>query len=165
MNKKYPQFIVLVWFVTVGIFLGAASSASAGVVIADLENALMCKCDDECGKVMINCTCDTSKETRQDFRKKLESGLTVEQVIQVYVDKYGETVLSAPTKSGFNLTAWLTPFAAILGGGLGIRKVVQAWLRKNGSTAPSSREEKDGSSATAGKYSRQLQDELDKIEL
>lgn len=145
--------------------LGVSATASAGVVIADLENALMCKCDDECGKVLINCTCDTAKETKKDFRKKLESGLTVEQVIQVYVDKYGETALSAPTKSGFNLTAWLTPFAAILGGGLGIRKIVQAWLRKNRSPLSPVHKKGDNTPASTGRFSRQLQDELEQIEL
>lgn len=136
--------------------------ASAGVIISDLENALMCKCDDKCGKVVINCTCDTAKKTREDFRKKLESGLTVDQIIQAYVDKYGETVLSAPSKSGFNLTAWLTPFAAILGGGMGIRKIVQAWLRKN-RTSPAG--ESEGVSKTSGgKLSQRLQSELDTIE-
>lgn len=159
MTKTCSRLIILASFIA-GVFV-AVPFAAAGVVIADLENALMCKCDDKCGKVVINCTCDTAKETRKDFRKKLESGLTVEQVIQVYVDKYGETVLSAPSKSGFNLTAWLTPFAAILGGGLGIRKIVQAWLRKT--RVPPSREKADG--PEAGKLSKKLQNELDKIEL
>ena len=139
------------------------TSALAGVVIADLENALMCKCDDKCGKVVVNCTCDTAKETREDFRKKLQSGLTIDQVIQVYVDKHGETVLSAPSKSGFNLTAWLTPFAAILGGGLGIRKIVKSWLQKN-RVSPSS-ERECGDEVTTEKLSRRLQNELEKIEL
>ena len=75
--------------------------------MANLENALMCKCDDKCGKVLINCTCDTSKETRKVLMSKLKSGLTVDQIVQQYVDKYGETILSAPTKSGFNLSAWI----------------------------------------------------------
>lgn len=143
--------------------------ASAAVVISDLENALMCKCDDKCGKVMINCTCSTSDKTRADFRKKLESGLTTEQVIQIYVDKYGETVLSAPTKTGFNLTAWLTPFAALVGGGLGIRKIAQTWLSKNRKgnkdEKEEGQEEKGSSEPISGEYSKRLEKELDKLEL
>ncbi|MEE9258168.1 MAG: cytochrome c-type biogenesis protein CcmH, partial [Nitrospinaceae bacterium] len=100
------------------------SPASAAAVLADLENALMCKCDDKCGKVLINCTCSTAGETRAEFTKLLESGLTVEQIIQAQVEEYGETVLSAPTKDGFNLTAWVTPFGALIIGGLGIRKIL-----------------------------------------
>ncbi|MFQ5717325.1 MAG: cytochrome c-type biogenesis protein CcmH [Nitrospinales bacterium] len=148
-------------------WLSAVSPARAAVVIADLENALMCKCDDECGKVMINCTCDTSQKTREDFRRHLESGLSVEQVIQIYVDKYGETVLSAPTKSGFNLTAWIMPFVAILGGGWGIRQIARTWLKKNSSAPPSpaGKNNPEKPAPASGKYSQQLQDELGKIEL
>ena len=159
-------------FISTWIFSGFmfffAFSASAAVVITDLENALMCKCDDKCGKVMINCTCSTSDKTRADFRKKLESGLTVEQVIQIYVDKYGETVLSAPTKTGFNLTAWLTPFAALVGGGLGIRKIAQAWLNKGRKKELRINEEiEDNKSPDVipSKYSKMLKKELEKLEL
>lgn len=160
-----PTFLALFaagWFLAIMV-----SSAQAGVIITDLENALMCQCDDKCGKVMINCTCDTAKETREDFRKHLQSGLTVDQVIQIYVDQYGETVLSAPTKTGFNLTAWLTPFAALIGGGFGIRKILRTWIRKKPSTVDVADKEdsREEPTLTAGKFSKQLQSELDRIEL
>jgi cytochrome c-type biogenesis protein CcmH len=135
--------------------------------MADLENALMCKCDDKCGKVLINCTCDTSKETRKTLMSKLESGLTVDQIIKQYVDKYGETVLSAPTKSGFNLSAWITPFAALVIGGFGVRKVIQSWVRP-GQTEKDAEESGEESASEAeppsGKYSKRLKDELDRLD-
>ena len=147
-------------------FLGLTSPLNAATQMANLENALMCKCDDKCGKVMINCTCDTAKETREDFRQKLASGLTVEQVVQVYVDKYGETVLSAPSKSGFNLTAWITPFAALIVGGFGVRKIIRSWIQK--AVAVSDQPQEDSESkpqdADSGKYSNRLKDELDRLE-
>ena len=43
--------------------------------------------------------------------------MSEEQIIQSYVDQYGETVLSAPPRKGFHLTAWILPFAAFLIGG------------------------------------------------
>ena len=61
----------------------------------------------------------------------LDSGLTVEQIIKSQVDEYGETVLSAPTKFGFNLTAWVMPFMALIAGGVGIRKILYTWVGKN----------------------------------
>ena len=36
---------------------------------------------------------------------------------RVFRSKYGEKILSAPTTQGFNLLAWIMPFAAILAGG------------------------------------------------
>lgn len=157
--RHYLLILAAVWLLALPLAAFAASQ------MADLENALMCKCDDKCGKVLINCTCDTSKETRKTLKAKLESGLTVEQIIQQYVDKYGETILSAPTKKGFNLSAWIMPFAALVIGGLGVRKVIQSWTKpeKAAEAAP----EEKGSPAPdtgSGKYSRKLQDELDRLE-
>ncbi len=143
--------LVTVWSVSV------VGVAHGGALLKDLENALMCQCDDKCGKVLINCTCDTSDETRRRLVKRLESGLTVEQIIQAYVDKYGETVLSAPTKTGFNLTAWVTPFAALVVGGFGVRKVIRSWTRKDD-------EDDDPPPGNPSGYSSRLQNELDKLE-
>ena len=156
--KVLMGLLMLVW-----ISVGQVSIVGAGALLQDLENALMCKCDDKCGKVLMNCTCSTADKTRANFSKMLESGLTVEQIIKMQVDEYGETVLSAPTKFGFNLTAWMTPFIALVIGGFGVRKVLIACVGK-----------KDGSDSTemlvpepeiSEKYSKRLKDELDGIEL
>ena len=159
--KAYRIPIILLTLVI--LLVGAVPSWSASKM-ADLENALMCKCDDKCGKVLINCTCDTSKETRKHLMSQLESGLTVKQIIQQYVDKYGETVLSAPTKSGFNLSAWITPFAALLVGGLGVRKVIQTWTQRSGGGDATQADTSEETPSETGKFSRKLKDELDRLE-
>lgn len=156
--KVLMGFLLVVW-----ISIGHVSLAGAGALLQDLENALMCKCDDKCGKVLINCTCSTSDKTRAKFSKMLESGITVEQIVKMQVDKYGETVLSAPTKFGFNLTAWMTPFVALVAGGFGVRKVLLAWVCKKGEI--DSIDAPIAESKISEKYSKRLKDELDGIEL
>lgn len=156
--KIFLGLFVLMWALT-----GQTPVAEAGALLQDLENQLMCKCDDKCGKVLINCTCSTSDKTRAKFSKMLESGLTVEQIVKMQVDEYGETVLSAPTKFGFNLTAWVTPFVALVAGGFGVRKVLQTWVgKKNGSD---SAETPAAQPEISEKNSKRLKDELDGIEL
>jgi cytochrome c-type biogenesis protein CcmH len=159
-TMRIPMMLFAVLLVCAG-----PATVWAASKMANLENALMCKCDDKCGKVLINCTCDTSKETRKVLMSKLESGLTVDQIVQQYVDKYGETILSAPTKSGFNLSAWIMPFAALVIGGFGVRKVMQSWIR------PGKKDVDENEEATAsetepssGKYSNRLRDELDRLD-
>ena len=139
-----------------------AENAKAAAVLADLENALMCKCDDKCGKVLINCTCSTSDKTRAEYTKMLDSGLTVQQIIDMQVEKYGETVLSSPTKSGFNLTAWAMPFLALLAGGFGVSKIFESWKRKGAPEDQTAGDEEDPT--LSSKNSSRIQDELDKIE-
>ena len=149
------------------ILLAGPATVWAASQLANLENALMCKCDDKCGKVLINCTCDTSKETRKILTGKLESGLTVDQIVKQYVDKYGETILSAPSKSGFNLSAWIMPFAALAIGGFGVRKVIQSWVRPvqtEKDTDANGKEPVSETDAPSGKYSKKLADELDRLD-
>ncbi len=164
--KKYSIIfpsLLMAFFLVVS----TAGTSHGGALLMELENALMCKCDDKCGKVLVNCTCSTSDETRGKFSKLLESGLTVAQIIQQQVDKYGETVLSSPTKSGFNLTAWMMPFAMLLAGGLGITKIIDLWIRKKKRVGDNSSEQEydSASKETSKKYSDRLKDELDRIEL
>jgi len=155
--------MMTILFVFVWVSVGQVSGIEAGALLEDLENQLMCKCDDKCGKVLINCTCSTSDKTRAKFSKMLESGITVEQIVKMQVDKYGETVLSAPTKFGFNLTAWMTPFVALVAGGFGVRKVLLAWVCKKGEI--DSIDAPIAESKISEKYSKRLKDELDGIEL
>jgi cytochrome c-type biogenesis protein CcmH len=59
----------------------------------------------------------------KDLGNQIDQGKTDEQVLAYFVDKYGTGVLSAPPKSGFNLTAWVMPFLA-----LGIGAVVAIYF-------------------------------------
>jgi cytochrome c-type biogenesis protein CcmH len=93
----------------------------------------------------------------------LESGITVEQIVKMQVDEYGETVLSAPSKFGFNLTAWMTPFVALIAGGFGVRKVLHSWVGKKSDS--DSLETPVAEAEISEKYSKRLKDELDGIEL
>src|SRR5437870_8167842 len=58
-------------------------------------------------------------QMRQVIREKLAQGWTGEQIIQYFVDRYGEAILTQPPKHGLNLLVWLLPVAGILAG-LGI---------------------------------------------
>jgi cytochrome c-type biogenesis protein CcmH len=53
-----------------------------------------------------------------DLGKQIDEGKSDDQIIASFVEKYGSTVLAAPPVSGFNLTAWIMPFAALAIGGL-----------------------------------------------
>ena len=101
------------------------------VVLADEEvNAiaqnLMCQCG--CTMMVPDCVCGTADQFRQTIRQQLDEGKSKDQILAYFVSQYGEKVLGAPTKQGFNLTAWVIPFAAIIGGGGGIYMVLRTWV-------------------------------------
>jgi cytochrome c-type biogenesis protein CcmH len=54
---------------------------------------------------------------REEIRAQMAQGKGKELILAYFAGKYGEKILSAPTTTGFNLVAWVTPFGLVgLGG-------------------------------------------------
>ncbi len=62
------------------------------------------------------------------IEQEIAGGQSEPQIIQSFVDQYGEQVLASPPKRGFNLVAWVLPFAAILAGGGIIYIALKKWV-------------------------------------
>jgi cytochrome c-type biogenesis protein CcmH len=65
-------------------------------------------------------TADSSSELavqmRQVIREQLQRGWSRQQIVDYFLDRYGESVLYEPPKRGFGLLAWLaTPLAMLAG--------------------------------------------------
>jgi len=60
-----------------------------------------------------------------------EDGYGKNEIREHYVDMYGEVILTAPEKSGFSLTAWVTPFVMLAGAGGGLVFLIRKWVRKS----------------------------------
>ena len=77
-----------------------------------LGHQLMCMCG--CNQVLLECNhvgCAYSERMRNELTASLERGDNDSLALQGFVQKYGNTVLSAPTTTGFNRIAWIMPFA------------------------------------------------------
>ena len=77
-----------------------------------LGHQLMCMCG--CGQILVECNhvgCTYSDRMRNELSAGLERGDSDSLVLQSFVQKYGNTVLAAPTTTGFNRVAWIMPFA------------------------------------------------------
>ena len=55
-----------------------------------------------------------AKQMRQRVRELLAEGATRQEVLDYFADRYGQSVLASPPKSGFNLLAWALPIAGLL---------------------------------------------------
>ena len=55
-----------------------------------------------------------AKQLRSIVREKLAAGEQRQAILDFFVDRYGEQVLAAPPKSGFNLVAWSVPIAGMV---------------------------------------------------
>lgn len=108
------------------VLLAAPAQAAEQGVVDDISKELMCQCG--CTMIVYNCDCGTADQMRGVIREKLDGGMTRQQILDYFVGQYGETVLSAPTKEGFNITAWVMPFVGLAVGIFIVYLVLTRWI-------------------------------------
>jgi len=104
---------------------------SAEDTVTGISKQLVCQCG--CNMVLANCShaeCGSRESMTAFIQQEIDQGRSGPQIIQTMVARYGEQVLSAPTKRGFNLTAWILPFIALLGGAVVAYLGLRAWVRR-----------------------------------
>jgi len=109
-------------------FLGASDPVTR---FNEIGHQMMCICG--CNQILLECNhvgCPDSDGMRNELMASLTRGDSDSLVEQGFVQKYGPTVLAAPTTKGFDRAAYIMPFAAlILGFGL-IVLVIRAWKNR-----------------------------------
>ena len=50
---------------------------------------------------------------RQMVRDMLAQGATREEILDFFVERFGQDILASPPKSGFNLVAWIFPLVGV----------------------------------------------------
>ncbi len=108
--------------------------AFADGIVDEIGTNLMCQCG--CTMVLSSCDCGTAEQMRGEIRDLTGQGKSKQDILNYYVGKYGEKVLAAPVAQGFNLSAYITPFAAILGGAAIIGLIVRQWIVRTRTAAP-----------------------------
>ena len=72
---------------------------------------------------------EMAAQMRAIVRERLEAGETREQVREYFVARYGEWILLAPRRSGFNLLVWGFPLAAAAVG-FAVALLLRLWTRR-----------------------------------
>jgi cytochrome c-type biogenesis CcmH protein len=66
----------------------------------------------------------------QEVDDLLRQGKTDEQIVEMFVQKYGTGVYAEPPKSGFSLVAWVMPTGYLVLGALVVIFVISRWVKK-----------------------------------
>ncbi len=121
------NFSIILALAILSLFPTRADAAT----VSDISKQLICQCG--CNSVLLNCShaeCGTRETMTALINQDLEQGQSEEQIIQSFVASYGEQVLAAPPKKGFNLMAWIMPFVALIFGGGIIYLAIKGWLKR-----------------------------------
>ena len=119
---------------TVFTVLGASDE---GARFNNLGHRLMCVCG--CNQILLECNhvgCTYSERMRGELMAGLDRGENDDLTLQDFVQKYGPTVLAAPTATGFNRVAWIMPFLALVLGLLTTIFIVLAWRKRPALATP-----------------------------
>lgn len=106
----------------------ALGASDAGSRFTDLGHRLMCTCG--CAQLLGECNhvgCQSSDKMRGELRDEIASSMGDQQILDAFSAKYGVTVLAAPAKHGFDLVAWIAPFAVFGAALLGTILLVRHW--------------------------------------
>lgn len=125
-SRRLAQIILLC--MSVFALLGAGDPASR---FNEIGHQMMCICG--CKQILLECNhvgCPDSDGMRNELMAALTRGDSDSLVEQSFVQKYGPTVLAAPTTKGFDRAAYIMPFVAlILGFGL-VVIIVRSWKNR-----------------------------------
>jgi len=94
----------------------------------DLDHRLMCTCG--CAEILGECNhvgCPNSAGELNELRAGIDGGKSDREILDGFVAKYGAVVLAAPTTKGFDLVAWIAPFAVFAAAMLGTVLLVKRW--------------------------------------
>lgn len=142
----------------------AAPASGSKISRKEIERAIMCPCEDKCGKVLANCVCDYSDGFRAEIDRMIARGMTRPQILAALVKTYGPTVLAAPgTSNWLDLTSWIIPFVALALGAWAITHLLRRWAApKPAPPAPTALPAAGPESPSS--YERRLDDELSRFE-
>jgi cytochrome c-type biogenesis protein CcmH len=116
---------------------GRANPVPPKTTLPDVEDEVMCTI---CGTALNLSASPQADRERAFIRREIAAGKTKDQIKADLVAQYGTRVLAEPPKSGFDLTAWLVPGAAILLAAIAIALALRRWRRAGRGGGPPSGE-------------------------
>ncbi|HXE75440.1 MAG TPA: cytochrome c-type biogenesis protein CcmH [Candidatus Xenobia bacterium] len=141
---KSPRRTLLALALTVAAAFGPAlfaqqpAPADAGeAAFRRISDKLICQCGCNYGlTVCPHLQCPSAPVLRAKIREGLAAGKSEPQILEAMVAEFGPAILAAPPAEGFNLTAWVMPFVALLLGLALVYYVARRWLGRRKATAP-----------------------------
>jgi cytochrome c-type biogenesis protein CcmH len=97
-----------------------------------VERMISCPCP--CTLDVFTCRtsmpCGFSPRLHADVVQLANGGYSGDEILAAFEQAYGEKILMAPHKQGFNWVGWIAPFAAVGGGALAAGTLIRKWGRR-----------------------------------
>ncbi|NQU65631.1 MAG: cytochrome c-type biogenesis protein CcmH [SAR324 cluster bacterium] len=93
----------------IGVFIFGMISSADELDNRVREIAHMLRCPTCQGLSVKESESGLSLNMKQRIRELLQEGKSEDEILQFFVERYGEWILRSPKKSGFNLLLWVLP--------------------------------------------------------
>lgn len=116
------------------VSLTSPASAATSEEIKAVAREMVCLCGSCNRESLASCLCTAfAVPQRKAIGVALDAGKTQQEIIDDYIDRYGQLILAMPPAVGFNLAAWIAPFAALVFGIFLVRSILVNWSRSQAS--------------------------------
>jgi len=107
-----------------------ATASMTGAERDELEHQIHCQCG--CNLDVYTCrttdfACSVSPAMHADVMGLVSGGHSAQEILAAFKAVYGERVLMAPVKSGFNLIGYTMPFVALGAGAVVATALLKRW--------------------------------------
>lgn len=166
MTKKH---IFLFSFLFLGVLVVLPSTRAQAYdkeMYKKINKELSCQCG--CGLLAWECRMPgcMSGEVRRQVGEFLDQGKTEKEIKQAMVGIYGEQILAAPPKSGFNLSAYILPFFFLLAGGSVLYSIVSRWVPKDSGDESSATQVAEAAAEEEPvRYRARIEQELEELDI
>ncbi len=105
----------------------------------ELERGLKCACP--CKLDVFTCrttdfACGISPAMHSDVVRLIDGGYSADEIVAAFTTVYGEQVLMAPVKEGFNIAGYVVPFITVGIGATMLVALLRRWQRETQAAAP-----------------------------
>lgn len=135
----------------------AALASNRHPTLNELENEVMCPV---CNTTLAQSDSDAAKSIERVIQAKIAAGWTKNQIKDFLVQQYGESILAAPPKHGFDLLAWVLPLAGIGAAALILGVAAWGWTRGRPGPEPVTLQSSNGHGPIDPELDRRVDEEL-----
>ena len=108
------------------VLVAQAAASERHPTLGELEGEVMCP---TCKTTLDQSTAPIASRIRQLISNRIEAGDTKSEIKRKLVLQFGPAVLAEPSKHGFNLLAWVLPFAGLGLGAIALAALAWRWSR------------------------------------
>ncbi len=101
-----------------------AAASEQHPTLHELESEVICP---TCKSTLDQSASPIADRMRAFISARIAAGDSKQEIKDALVAEFGQAVLAAPPKEGFNLLAWLLPLALLAGGAIAVALMARRW--------------------------------------